>query len=347
MYRKFPNKKMDWVGLAQVPLMTCLIGLLGLLVISPGCDTQSQAAFGPPEAYPYKIVATTGMIADIVRQVAGDKAEVVGMMQPGTDPHVYKPTSEDLDLLLNANVIFYNGLHLEGQMGATLEKFGKQKPTHAVTELIDRAEVLGGDTGMKFDPHVWMNVAMWMKAVEAVRDKLTEYDPANAETYASNAEAYLQQLAELDTYARQTLATIPKSKRVLVTAHDAFGYMGAAYDIEVRGVQGISTEAQASLADRNKLVDLLVERKIAAIFVESSVSKDYIEMLMEDAQRRGQPVKEGGTLFSDAMGPAGSYEGTYIGMIDHNVTTITRALGGQAPQRGMQGKLRLKDGTND
>jgi manganese/zinc/iron transport system substrate-binding protein len=184
-----------------------------------------------------------------------------------------------------------------------------------------------------------MDVTGWMAAVKVVARSLGEVDPANAAYFQQNAERYNAQLAKLDDYAKQALASIPKERRVLITAHDAFNYFGRAYEIEVRGIQGISTESEAGVVDINKLVDLLVERKIPAIFVESSVSDRNIKALVEGSNSRGHAVRIGGQLFSDAMGKPGTYEGTYVGMIDHNVTTIARALGGQAPERGFNGKL--------
>jgi manganese/zinc/iron transport system substrate-binding protein len=190
------------------------------------------------------------------------------------------------------------------------------------------------------DPHVWMDPKGWMKAVDAVADALSQFDPINASTYKANAEAYLAELRKLDEYAARCVASIPEKQRVLVTAHDAFGYFGRAYGLDVRGIQGISTESEAGLQDLNNLVQFIVDRDIKAVFVESSVAEKNVRALVEGAKSRGKDVKIGGTLFSDAMGADGTYEGTYIGMIDHNVTIITRALGGTAPEKGMQGKLK-------
>jgi len=186
-----------------------------------------------------------------------------------------------------------------------------------------------------------MDVQAWMKAVEVVAQKLSAYDPTNSVMYEANSRAYTAELEKLDRYAKQAIATIPKAQRIMITAHDAFNYFGRAYDVEVLGIQGLSTESEAGLERINRLVDLIVERDVKAVFVESSVPDKYIRALIEGADHRGRQVSKGGTLFSDAMGPPGTYEGTYLGMIDHNVTTVARALGGEAPQRGMQGKLTL------
>ncbi len=318
-----------------IPLTLGGLVVLSLLVVL----SASAAAKKLPANY--TIVTTCGMVTDIVREVAGDKAKVDGLMGEGVDPHLYKPTRDDVAKLLQADVAFYSGLMLEGRMTDTFLKIARRgTPVFAVTELLDEKFLLeptefAGHT----DPHVWMDVKGWMAAVKVVARSLGEVDPANAAYFQQNAERYNTQLAKLDDYAKQALASIPKERRVLITAHDAFNYFGRAYEIEVRGIQGISTESEAGVADINKLVDLLVARKIPAIFVESSVSDRNIKALVEGSNSRGHAVRIGGQLFSDAMGKPGTYEGTYIGMIDHNVTTIARALGGQAPARGLHGKL--------
>jgi len=290
--------------------------------------------------YPYRIGATVGMVGDIAKAVAGDKGDVTFVIGAGVDPHVYNPTRSDVATLLKSDIIFYAGLLLEGQMADVLVKVSRRRPVYAVTELLQADYLIHDPATAHSDPHVWMDVSGWMKAVEVVRDALVEFDPAHSATYQSNAAAYLDQLKKLDAYARQAMASIPESKRVLVTAHDAFTYMGRAYGIEVMGIQGLSTESEAGLKDINRIVDELVQRQIPAVFVETSVSDKNVKALIEGTRSRGHSVTIGGELFSDAMGPAGTYEGTYIGMIDHNVTVITRALGGQAPAAGMQGRLR-------
>jgi len=289
----------------------------------------------------YTIVTTVGMVTDIVRAVAGDRAEVVGLMGAGVDPHLYKPTRSDVERLLSADVIFYNGLLLEGKMTDSLVRAATAgKKVFAVTELLDERYLLEpeGFHGL-YDPHVWMDPAAWAKAVDVVRDKLVEYDPGGEASYRERAAAYAEQLAELDSYAVGVLASVPEPKRVLVTAHDAFNYFGQRFGYEVVGIQGLSTESEAGVRDIERLVDLLVERKIQAVFVESTVSERNINALIAGAKARGHTVVIGGELFSDAMGDDGTYEGTYLGMIDHNVTAIARALGGEAPERGRLGRL--------
>ncbi len=316
-----------------------VILLLGALLLIGGLLTGvSRAAY--EGGYPYQIGATVGMVGDIARAVAGDRGEVTFIIGAGVDPHVYNPTRSDVAVLLRSDIIFYAGLLLEGQMADILVKVSRKRPVYAVTELLKPEYLMHDPDSGYSDPHVWMDVGGWMKAVKVVADALAEFDPANADTYRTNALDYLQKLKALDKYARTAMASIPPEQRVLVTAHDAFGYMGRAYGIEVMGIQGLSTESEAGLKDINRIVDDLVRRRIPAVFVESSVSDKNVKALIEGAASRGHAVIIGGELFSDAMGPTGTYEGTYIGMIDHNVTVIVRALGGQAPPAGMQGSLR-------
>lgn len=288
-----------------------------------------------------QIVCTTAMVADIVRQVVGDRYEVDGLMGEGVDPHLYKPTTSDTAQLSEAVVIFYSGLMLEGPMQHPLESLAKGgKPVFAVTADIPEDKLR---TPPEFeghpDPHVWMDVALWSLAVDTVAARMSDIDAEHADTYRANADAYQEQLMQLDEYARQAISTIPQSRRYLVTAHDAFSYFSRAYGIPVESVQGITTESDPGVDDIVRLVDLLVSKKIPALFVESSVNEDNLVAVMEGAQQKGWTVRTGGTLYSDAMGTGGTYEGTYIGMIDHNVTTVTRALGGEAPPAGLNGKL--------
>jgi manganese/zinc/iron transport system substrate-binding protein len=312
-----------------------------------GCGPSTSATQGPggtaefSGSYPYTVVTTTGMVADIVRAVAGEKASVIGLMGEGVDPHLYKPTRNDVRRLMEADIVFYSGLLLEGRMSDTFTQIARTgKPVYAVTEGIDESFLLQpeGAAG-HWDPHVWMDVAAWSECVGFVAEKLAQFDPANAEMYRQNAAAYRAELQELDDYVRRVIASIPEQQRVLVTAHDAFQYFSRAYDIPVRSIQGISTESEAGVNDINQLVDFIAERKIRAIFVETSVSEKNIQAVVEGAAQKGWNVAIGGELFSDAMGKAGTYEGTYVGMIDHNATTIARALGGDAPEKGLSGKL--------
>ena len=274
-----------------------------------------------------KIVCTTGMIGDALSIVAGENAEVEWLMGPGVDPHLYKATQGDLRLLTQADAIFYNGLHLEGKMGEILEKVGRQKPTVPVAAGVDSSRLVNStDYADAYDPHLWFDVALWSRAVAYATQKLIRLDPEHAEAYQRRSQRYLAQLDSLDATVRTRIATIPAGQRVLITAHDAFTYFGLAYDIEVRGLQGISTVSEYGLRDISELVNFIVDRNIKAVFVESSVPARSLEAVVEGCQQRGHEISIGGTLYSDAMGEAGSPEGTYLGMVDHNVEVIVEAL---------------------
>jgi manganese/zinc/iron transport system substrate-binding protein len=287
-----------------------------------------------------QVVATTGMVADVVREVGGDHVRVEGLMGPGVDPHLYRQTRRDITALSRADAVFWNGLYLEAQLEEFLERLAQRRPVFAVAEGVpERLRLSDEEYRNQSDPHVWMDPGRWRYGVEAVRSALVELHPEQKAYFDQRAEAYLSELETLNDYALQVLGSVPEGKRVLVTAHDAFGYFGDAYGFEVLGIQGFSTESEAGLSRIEALVDLLVEREIGAIFVESSVSDRNVRALIEGAAARGHSVRIGGELYSDAMGPAGTYEGTWLGMIDHNVSTIARALGGEVPSGGRLGKL--------
>jgi manganese/zinc/iron transport system substrate-binding protein len=322
--------------------------LIVFAVLAAACErspatanTVSTARVDPGPDGRFEIACTVGMVADIVRQVAGDRATVTNIIGEGVDPHLYKTTRSDVVALEGADIIFYCGLMLEGKMADALVKLARSgKPVYPVTELIDASYLLEPESfAGHADPHVWMDAQGWMKAVEATAQAMSEADPDGTTTYHENAGRYLEELRALDAYARECIASIPESSRLLVTAHDAFNYFGRAYAIEVLGIQGISTESEAGLDDINTLVDTIVRRDVKAVFVETSVADENVRALVEGAAARGHELRIGGALFSDAMGTPGTYEGTYVGMIDHNATTIARALGGDAPAHGMHGWL--------
>jgi manganese/zinc/iron transport system substrate-binding protein len=282
------------------------------------------------------LVATTGMVADLARRISG--AEVQAIFGPGVDPHGHRPTRSDILALSRGDVIFWTGLNLEAQLADLLADMATQTRVIAVGEAVDAALLLNDPAYAGFpDPHVWMDPTLWAQAAQAVADTLT--DMAYSADIAANTESLLADMAAVDSYARTAIASIPEPARMLITAHDAFNYMGRAYGLEVQGIQGISTESEAGVARIRELVDLIVERRVPAVFVESSVSDRSVRALIEGAAEAGHQVAIGGELYSDAMGPEGTYEGTYLGMIDHNITTIARALGGTVPERGMAGKL--------
>ncbi len=305
--------------------------ILGLLILTLGLAACGPASSGEPEDLSerqVRVVSTIGMINDIVVNVGGERVQAVSLMGPGIDPHLYKASEGDVARLQQADIIFYNGLHLESQMGEVLERMaGGRIRTVPVTENIDPTTLL---TPPEFkgnhDPHVWFDVTLWMQAAERVRDTLAEADPASAALYQANAERYLGELAELHAYVLAQAERVPEAKRVVITAHDAFNYFGRAYGFEVIGLQGISTEAQASTSDVQGLADLITERQIPAVFVESSVPQRTIEAVQAAVRDRGFDVQIGGSLYSDAMGNPGTPEGTYIGMVRHNTDTIVTAL---------------------
>lgn len=274
------------------------------------------------------VVSTVGMIGDAVERVGGSQVESVSLMGPGVDPHLYRATAGDVQKLDSADVIFYGGLELEGRMTDIFVKMaGRGTPTMAVSEKIPPAELREPpEFHGKFDPHIWFDVTLWKRAVEAIRDGLAAKKPEGKAEFEANASAYLKELDELHVYVRAQIGSIPKEQRVLVTAHDAFGYFGRQYGMEVLGIQGTSTAAEAGAGALRRLADTLARRKIKAIFVESSVPPATIEALQKAVRAKGWDIAIGGQLFSDAMGPKGTPEGTYIGMVRHNVDTIVKAL---------------------
>ncbi len=299
-----------------------LIFSAALLFIS--CDRKSEGNNTPGKL---KIVTTTGMIKDAAENVAGANAEVIALMGPGVDPHLYTATQGDLQKLTDADIIFYNGLHLEGKMGEVFEKLSRLKPVIAVSSEIPDSLLrkVPGFQGAH-DPHIWFDVKLWQLAVLRISDFMIGYDSANAITYKERTDLYVAKLDSLHGAVKKSLLEIPEQQRVLITAHDAFGYFGDAYDIEVKGLQGISTISEFGLKDVTELVNVIIARKIKAIFVESSVSRRSIEAVVEGCRQKNWNVQIGGTLYSDAMGQAGTPEGNYVGMVSANVRTIVNSL---------------------
>lgn len=313
-----------------------------LTVLLAGCqnaaDPVPTSGSGIPK--PTKVLATVGMVADLVKQIGGEHTTVKQLMGPGVDPHLYKATRDDMQQIMSADIVFSSGLMLEGRLQDTLSKVGEKRPVFAITSRLSADMLLSPDgAGGHPDPHVWMDVAAWASCIDVIVDALSKHDAAHADAFKANAMDLRTQLEALHEYGLASIASIPQSNRILLTSHDAFSYFGRAYGLEVVGVQGLSTESEAGLQRINELVDLLVERKVVAVFVESSVPRKNILALIDGAKSRGHDVKVGGELFSDAMGAEDSYEGTYVGMLDHNITTVARALGGSVPDGGLQGKL--------
>lgn len=285
-----------------------------------------------------RILATTGMIADAARRLTG--LEVTALMGPGMDPHGYRQTRSDIAAMARADLVLWHGLYLEAQMEDFLTELARNRPVVAVADALPKQMLRAHDIYPdRYDPHVWMDPTLWADLVDIIAATLGKTFPALADKAQTEAAAMRADITGLQTYAQQVLASVPAERRLLVTAHDAFGYFGRAYGFEVQGIQGLSTESEAGLARVTELVDLLVDRKIPAVFVETSVSDRSIRALIEGAAAQGHEVRIGGALYSDAMGPDGTYEGTWLGMIDHNVTTIARALGGAAPERGRMDQL--------
>lgn len=313
------------------PLLLSVAAALLLVACGGGGGNDSAgspANLEPGGNTPLQVTTTIGMITDIVQNVGGDRVAAAGLMGPGVDPHLYKPTASDVRKLEGADIIFYGGLHLEGRMTELFEKMAATgTPTVAVTRDIPLDQLhQPPEFEGKYDPHVWFDVSLWQQAARTVTEELIGLDAAGADTYRANEAAYLAELEELDTYVREQIATIPESSRVLITAHDAFGYFGQRYGLEVRGLQGTSTAAEAGAADVQDLAAFIAQRRIKAIFVESSVSHRTIEAVQAAVRAQGWEVAIGGELFSDAMGTAGTPEGTYVGMVRHNVDTIVAAL---------------------
>ena len=310
--------------------------LLMFIFVYTGCDPKQQpdASIGGK----LRVVTTIGMITDIVKNVGGERVEVTGLMGPGVDPHLYKASAGDVHRLTSVQLIFYNGLHLESKMGDILAKMSGNTKTVAVTDAVDRNLLLTPpEFEGQYDPHLWFDVTLWMKAVGKVRDTLSEFDSDNTLMYWSNAERYLAKLAELHEYVKAQSERVPSEQRILVTAHDAFNYFGKAYGFEVRGLQGISTATEAGIADVQELATFIAEKRIPAIFVESSVSPRSLKAVQAAVNSKGFNVEIGGQLYSDAMGNDGTPEGTYIGMVRHNIDTIVTALIGGTSTSSMVG----------
>lgn len=302
----------------------CALPLLGAFA---ACSQDTARTAGPP-----RVLATTNLVADTARRLGGAEVAVEALMGPGVDPHLYKPSESDVRRLSEADLILYNGLHLEGKMADLLERLSHDRPATAVAAVIPASELRAPpEFKGQPDPHVWFDVAMWSKTVDSVAEALTRVAPAHAATFAERARAYRAELAELDTWVHGRVAEIPAERRVLVTAHDAFGYFGRAYGVEVIGLQGISTLSEAGLADVERVVDLVASRRIPAIFVESSVPRRSIEAVQAAVRSKGGAVEIGGQLYSDSLGPADGPAGTYPGMVRANVDTIVSALAGGGP----------------
>lgn len=301
-----------------------------------GCGSTSATSLSTDQdAGGPRIVATTGMIGDMVAELVGANATVETIMGPGVDPHLYSPSRSIAVKLRSADIVVYNGLHLEGRLGEVLESRGGSGVTIAVGETLPHDRLIDADAGTH-DPHIWMNVALWSEAVGNVAEQLAAAMPDRASEIESRAAEYQSRLAALDAWAEASMKTVPADQRILITAHDAFRYFGDRYDVEVHGVQGVSTISDAAIRDINRLVDLIVTQKVPAVFFESSVNPRQVEAIVEGARSKGMTIGSDFELLSDSMGAAGTPTGNYIGMMQHNVSTIATALGGSPTDLPLQ-----------
>jgi manganese/zinc/iron transport system substrate-binding protein len=306
--------------------------LISIIIVSVlvfySCNQGGKSGSERSDGEKLKVVSTTTQITDLLKQLAGNKIELEWLMGPGVDPHLYKASEGDVSKLFNADVIFYNGLHLEGKIDDLFGKMQQQgKSTLAVSNAIPESDlILVGGTSDHHDPHIWFSVSNWKLVASYVAQQLIKHDQKNVNFYDNNLKKYLSELDELSAFNDQKIAMVPESGRVLITAHDAFAYFGNEYGFEVKGLQGISTVSEAGATDVKSLADFIAERKIPALFIESSVPHRNIEALQAAVRSRGFDVIIGGELFSDALGSSGTPEGTYIGMYKHNVSTIADAL---------------------
>lgn len=310
--------------------IAALLGLLSLLLLAGCASSDGGSARGAtvPADRKVAVTTTTNFITDTVRQIGGERVEVTGLMGPGVDPHLYKASASDVSKLRDADVIFYGGLHLEGKMAELLEKLAEKQTTRAVTEEIPAERLLEPPAGMNadHDPHVWFDVANWKLAARTVAETLKRKDPAHAGDYDARLAAYERQLDATDRYVERRIAEIPRGRRVLITSHDAFAYFGRRYDIDVAGVQGISTVAEATTADIQRIAQLIVDRGVKAVFIESSVPRQTIDAVLAAARKKGGEAVVGGELYTDAAGDEGTEEGTYVGMVRANADKIAEGL---------------------
>lgn len=316
------------------PWLRLGMGMCLLACVASGCQPPEQQAV--PHQFdgqtPLAVFCTTGQVADAVRAIVGSHGTVTALMGPGIDPHMYRPKPSDVLKLQKADIVFYNGLHLEGRIVDTLEQLADQKPVVAfaagLVQQHDRRLRSPPEFEGLHDPHVWHDARLWSDCVAHAVEKLCEFDPARADDYRAGAAAYQQQLLKLHDEIKTSLASIPAERRLLVTAHDAFGYFSAAYDIETIGLKGVSTDSEADFAHLDHVRKVIVERQVPAVFVESSTSPRLVQKLIEECQAAGHEVRVGEELYSDAMGPAGSGAEDYQGMMRANAESIVRGLSG-------------------
>ena len=317
--------------IGAVVIIGILVGISASVILQNNDDPSELNTISEipmtTESSKVKITTTTNVITDLVENIGGDKVKVTGLMGPGVDPHLYRPSASDVQKLQDADIVFYNGLDLEGKMGDIFVKIGREGTSvWAVSENIPHESLLSLDDTSSFDPHIWWNANLWQEAAKVVAAGLSEYDPANSETYQKNLDEYISNLKELHIESLDRINSIPEEQRVLVTAHDAFQYFGQTYGLEEMAIQGWSTSSEAGIREIQNLADVITEREIKAVFIETSISPATIEALKAAVQDQGHDVVIGGSLFSDAIGEKGTEEGTYVGAFSHNVKTIVEAL---------------------
>jgi manganese/zinc/iron transport system substrate-binding protein len=301
---------------------------LAAATVASGCGVVADAGDGARGSGDVRVTTTTNFITDTAAEIGGQRTTVVPLMGPGVDPHLYRASAGDVDALRDADLILYNGLELEGKMEDVLAELSRRQPAVAVAEGVPEDRLLDAGAGIpgEYDPHIWFDVRLWRHVAETIRDALIEVDPQGRAEYESNAGRYLDELDALDEEVRERLAEIPRERRVLVTSHDAFRYLGRAYDVDVEAIQGISTQAEASTADIERVARMISGRGIRSVFVESSVPRQTIDAVLAAAARRGHQAAVGGELLSDAAGEPGTPEGTYVGMLRHNVDRLVEGL---------------------
>lgn len=324
METQLPDTTSHWfASCIKLPFRLFAFAGIFVMTVMTACTSGTTA----PPSNKLRIVCTTGMIGDAVAHIAGDDAVVHTLMGPGVDPHLYKATQGDLHHLMTADLIFYNGLHLEGKMGEVFHKLSRTKKVVALAEMLPRHLLIHpeGDS-TAYDPHVWFDASLWASIVRLAGNTLAEADTANRSNYLARAETHALTFDSLHVWIASQIDSIPVSRRALITAHDAFGYFGKAYRMEVRGLQGISTASEYGLRDISELVSFITRRKIKSVFIESTINSKSLEAVVEGCARRGHKVSIGGHLYTDALGTPGTPEGSYLGAIRANVQTICTAL---------------------
>jgi manganese/zinc/iron transport system substrate-binding protein len=319
------------VGGRVVRRRTLLAATASGLLALPACvaaPASGDEAIGDRRV---RVTTTTNFITDTVTRIGGDRVQVTGLMGPGVDPHLYRASAGDVQALRGADVILYGGLQLEGRMADLFGELAARQPTKAVTDDIPRDQLLAPapDAPEQYDPHVWFDVGLWERVSRTVATTLGMRDPEHADTYRAGLQAYLAELDDVDAYVRQRIGSIPPQHRLLVTSHDAFEYFGRGYGLDVAGIQGISTAAEATTADVERVAELIAARGVPAVFVESSVPPQTIDALVAAAAQRGARVRVGTELFTDAAGEPGTPECTYAGMLRANADRIAAGLAGE------------------